>query len=89
MDKALEDIFQAMDNLLKSQNKGAGVADGAGASGTYTLNGKSVRIDVSNGNVILFEVLAPGTEFPYKTWKDQSKTAEIAKAAIELLDEND
>lgn len=86
MDKTLEDIIQAMNNLLKSQNKGVGVADGTGASGTYTMNGKSIRIDVSNGNVILFEVLAPGTEFPYKTWTDQSKTAEIAKAAIGRLD---
>ena len=89
MDKALADIIQEMDNLLKSQNRGIGVADGPGTSGTYTLNGKSIRIDISGGNVTLFEVLAPGTEFPYQTWQDQSQPAEIAKAAIGLLDGND
>ena len=87
MNKLLNDVIQEVDDRLQGQDRKTGQVNSTGNSAAYILSEKTVRIEDAGGDITLFDVIAPGSEFPYRTWKNaQTQITEIARVAIRLLD---
>ena len=88
MNRILSDIIQEIDNTMKAQGRETGTPVDAEDSVTYTRGERSVRMESADDSVVLFDVISPDTEFPYKSWvRAENQISQIAQTAIRLLDE--
>ena len=87
MNRILSDIIQEIDNTMKAQGQETGTSVDAEDSVTYTHGEQSVRLESADDSVVLFDVISPDAEFPYKSWvRPENQISQIAQTAVKLLD---
>lgn len=87
MNRILSDIIQETDSILQAQGRETGTPVDAEDSVTYTRGERSVRFESADDSVVLFDVISPDAEFPYKSWvRPENQISQIAQTAVKLLD---